>query len=288
MQMCAFRFFETTVCISVLFVAVAIAQTQEAPPSGIFEWCKRAECVDKRAYMRFFKIEDFQNVNTSVARWDIHLGLWSSSFRLFILLSERPRRIAYAGQYYEYNFGVLHPNLPEGQRFSQLSIRDGNGNVEVKNIMVGGQPWLLRWKDIRPFVIRLIWGNQDTGQTIAFVQATTNRVLFTHQNIHTALNISYIAFASANDRESKIFFDCPLPRYGNVQFIPKNPVPRLGHVEMPTCRPDLCDQCPLVYLPVCSTEHKTYRNECFFRCQQPNTTIKVLHKGLCMHWLWQM
>ncbi|XP_061726091.1 uncharacterized protein LOC133531725 isoform X2 [Cydia pomonella] len=227
MQMCAFRFFETTVCISVLFVAVAIAQTQEAPPSGIFEWCKRAECVDKRAYMRFFKIEDFQNVNTSVARWDIHLGLWSSSFRLFILLSERPRRIAYAGQYYEYNFGVLHPNLPEGQRFSQLSIRDGNGNVEVKNIMVGGQPWLLRWKDIRPFVIRLIW-------------------------------------------------------------VPKNPVPRLGHVEMPTCRPDLCDQCPLVYLPVCSTEHKTYRNECFFRCQQPNTTIKVLHKGLCMHWLWQM
>ncbi|XP_063391020.1 serine protease inhibitor dipetalogastin-like [Cydia fagiglandana] len=63
--------------------------------------------------------------------------------------------------------------------------------------------------------------------------------------------------------------------------------PRLSHIDVPTCRPDLCDQCPRVYLPVCSSDSKTYRNECFFMCRRANNTITVLHKGVCMHWLWQ-
>ncbi|XP_063632248.1 uncharacterized protein LOC134803369 isoform X2 [Cydia splendana] len=213
---------------------------------------------------------------------------------LLILLSQH-NSSTNLGQYYEFSLGVETPGKNRGPAFSQVKFRyKEGGDEERKNITFPQRrPWLLPWQEFGSFVIRFTRVTRDPGHNLTFEQVgadmTGNKVLLHHRNsVKNARKIEYIAFAAEDKMESKIFFDCPNPRHANAQFIIKNSVPRLAHIDAPTCRPDLCDQCPRVYLPVCSSDFKTYRNECLFHCQRPiNSTTKVLHKGLCMHWLWQ-
>ncbi|XP_047992152.1 uncharacterized protein LOC125230913 [Leguminivora glycinivorella] len=235
--------------------------------------------------MRFYSIDQFEFVNDSATRFDLTLGLWTS-YKVYILLSTMDAGPQFSPQYYEFQVGAWHPRLfPVGGAALHVRTGPGRKNLLVRNYTFPReQPWLLTWKEFRPFIIRLVTG--EKSQSLTFEAAGNRRVLISHQG-EVPLKIKYVAFATLAGGESKVFFDCPPFRLGNIKDLSKSAAMKLSQVDLPTCPEEPCAKCPRVYLPVCSTQYHTYRNECFFRCLQPDRAVSVLHKGLCMHWLWQ-